>query len=109
MFVGITSFFSSFFNSTICKPLKKQVKTKGLFFLTVFFWNIYVKNLWVKLAASNLFNAKEKGYSEYNGVYTSHWVDNRQPSISLTISYSFNPAKSKYKGKTAGEDELRRL
>lgn len=68
-----------------------------------------MKNLWVKLAASNLFNAKEKGYSEYNGVYTSHWVDNRQPSISLTISYSFNPAKSKYKGKTAGEDELRRL
>lgn len=68
-----------------------------------------MKNLWVKLAASNLFNAKEKGYSEYKGVYTSHWVDNRQPSISLTISYSFNPAKSKYKGKTAGEDELRRL
>lgn len=68
-----------------------------------------MKNLWVKLAASNLFNAKEKGYSEYKGIYTSHWVDNRQPSISLTISYSFNPAKSKYKGKTAGEDELRRL
>ena len=42
-------------------------------------------------------------------MYTSHWVDNRQPNISLTISYSFNPAKSKYKGKTAGEDELRRL
>ena len=68
-----------------------------------------MKNLWVKLAASNLFNAKEKGYSEYKGIYTSHWVDNRQPNISLTISYSFNPAKSKYKGKTAGEDELRRL
>ena len=48
-------------------------------------------------------------FQQYNGVYTSHWVDNRQPSISLTISYSFNPAKSKYKGKTAGEDELRRL
>lgn len=98
-----------FFNSTICKPFKKQAKTRRFAFLTIFFWNIYVKNLWVKLAASNLFNAKEKGYSEYKGVYTSHWVDTRQPSISLTISYSFNPAKSKYKGKTAGEDELRRL
>lgn len=89
--------------------LKNRQRRGVLLFLTIFFWNIYVKNLWVKLAASNLFNAKEKGYSEYNGVYTSHWVDNRQPSISLTISYSFNPAKSKYKGKTAGEDELRRL
>lgn len=36
-----------FFNSTICKPLKKQVKTKGLFFLTVSFWKVYVKNLFL--------------------------------------------------------------
>lgn len=52
---------------------------------------------------------KRKATRGYKGIYTSHWVDNRQPNISLTISYSFNPAKSKYKGKTAGEDELRRL
>ena len=56
-----------------------------------------------------LVQCQREGLLGYKGVYTSHWVDNRQPSISLTISYSFNPAKSKYKGKTAGEDELRRL
>lgn len=68
-----------------------------------------MKNLWVKLGASNLFNAKEKGYSQYTGIYTSHWVDYRQPVVSLTISYSFNPAKSKYKGNGAGQSELNRL
>lgn len=36
LFVGRTPFFSSFFNSTICKPLKKQVKTRRFAFLTIF-------------------------------------------------------------------------
>lgn len=68
-----------------------------------------MKNWWIKLSALNMFNAKEKGYSKYAGIYTSHYVDYRQPTISLTISYSFNPAESKYKGKTAGQGELNRL
>ena len=68
-----------------------------------------MKNWWVKLSASNIFNAKEKGYSQYAKAYTSHYVDYRQPTVSLTVSYSFNPAKSKYKGQTAGQSEINRL
>ena len=60
-----------------------------------------MKNWWIKLSALNMFNAKEKGYSKYAGIYTSHYVDYRQPTI--------NPAESKYKGKTAGQGELNRL
>lgn len=65
-------------------------------------WRFYVN-------ASNLTNAKEKGYSTYPNIYTSHNVDYLQPTISLTVSYSFNPAKSKYKGQTAGQSERNRL
>lgn len=68
-----------------------------------------MNNWWFRLMASNIFNAKEKGYSHYVDIYNSHYVDFRQPTISLTISYSFNTARSKYKGKTAGESELKRL
>lgn len=68
-----------------------------------------MKNWWIKLSALNIFNAKEKGYSRYAKIYTSHYVDNRQPTICLTVSYSFNPPKSKYKGQTAGQSELNRL
>ena len=67
------------------------------------------KNFWARLSASNIFNSKEKGYSQFNGIYFLHEMDYRQPTINLTLSYSFNPAKSKYKGKSAGESELRRL
>lgn len=68
-----------------------------------------MKNWWVKLGGTDLFNAKEKGYSRYDNVYTSHEVDYRDPVVSLTVSYSFNPAKSKYKGQKAGQSELNRL
>lgn len=68
-----------------------------------------MKNWWVKLSALDLFNSKEKGYSQYAEAYTSHRVDYRHPVISLTVSYSFNPVRSKYKGQTAGQSELKRL
>ena len=68
-----------------------------------------MKNWWIKLSALNITNAKEKGYSQYVKTYISHYVDNRHPTVCLTVSYSFNPAKSKYKGQTAGQSELNRM
>lgn len=62
-----------------------------------------------KLSILNVFNAKEKGYSQFEKAYTSHYVDYRNPTIALTLSYSLNPAESKYKGGTAGRSELNRL
>ncbi|MGP1467257.1 MAG: hypothetical protein ACTTJD_06595 [Porphyromonadaceae bacterium] len=56
-----------------------------------------------------MFNAKEKGFSQYAKTYTSHYVNFHQPTVCLTISYTFNPAKSKYKGQTPGQSEINRL
>ena len=67
------------------------------------------KNFWARITALNITNTKERGYTQCNGIYYLHEADFHQPTISLTLSYSFNPAKSKYKGKSAGESELRRL
>lgn len=68
-----------------------------------------IKNWWFKLSAIDVFNAKEKGYAQYAKAYTSHYVDYKHSIISLTVSYSFNPATSKYKGKGAGNSEKNRL
>ncbi|MCH3995525.1 MAG: outer membrane beta-barrel protein [Prevotella sp.] len=62
-----------------------------------------------KLGVSDIFNSKEKGYSQYVNAYTSHYVNSYSPTFYLTFSYSFNPAQSKYKGKAAGESEMKRL
>ena len=68
-----------------------------------------MKNWWIKFSVLNMFNAKEKGFSQYAKTYTSHYVNFHQPTVCLTISYTFNPAKSKYKGHTAGQSEINRL
>lgn len=68
-----------------------------------------IKKWKINLAVQDVFNTKEKGYSQYTGVYTSHYVDFHHPVFSLTLTYSFNPAKSKYKGGSAGQKELNRL
>ena len=67
-------------------------------------------NNWrMKFGVSNAFNSKEKGYSQYVNAYTSHYVNNYNPTFYLTLSYFFNPAQSKYKGKSAGQSEINRL
>lgn len=68
-----------------------------------------MKNCWIKVGAMDIFNSKEKGYSQYANVYTSHYVNNYNPTFYVTISYSFNPSQSKYKGKAAGQSEINRL
>lgn len=67
------------------------------------------KNCRIKAGMTNIFNSKEKGYSQFNGIYTSHKVNNYNPSFYITFSYFFNPAKSRYKGTGAGNDEKDRL
>ena len=67
-------------------------------------------NNWrMKFGVSNAFNSKEKGYSQYVNAYTSHYVNNYNPTFYLAFTYSFNPAQSKYKGKSAGQSEMKRL
>ena len=68
-----------------------------------------MNNCRLKFGVSDVFNSKEKGYSQYVNAYTSHYVNNYNPTFYLTFTYSFNPAQSKYKGKSAGQSEINRL
>ncbi|MGN1266284.1 MAG: outer membrane beta-barrel family protein, partial [Muribaculaceae bacterium] len=68
------------------------------------------KSLTVKLSATDIFNTSNKDWTMNTyGVR----VDKRQSydsrSISLNVIYNFQPRKSKYKGASAAEDEMRRL
>lgn len=68
------------------------------------------KSLTVKLTATDIFNTVNNGWTMNTyGVF----VDKRQTydgrGISLNIIYNFQPRKSKYKGSSAAEEELKRL
>lgn len=68
------------------------------------------KSLTIKLSATDLFNTANNDWTMNTyGVF----VDKRQSydrrGIALNIIYKFQPQKSKYKGASAAEEELRRL
>ncbi|MDE6086621.1 MAG: outer membrane beta-barrel family protein, partial [Muribaculaceae bacterium] len=68
------------------------------------------KSLTIKLSATDIFNSANNDWSMNTfGVF----VDKRQSydrrGISLNIIYNFHPQKSKYKGSSASESELKRL
>lgn len=68
------------------------------------------KSLQVKLSATDIFNTANNDWSmDTYGVC----VDKRQTydrrGIVLNLTYSFQPGKSRYKGRAASETELRRL
>ncbi len=71
---------------------------------------LFKKSLTVKLSATDIFNTANNDWTMNTyGVF----VDKRQSydrrGISLNIIYNFQPHKSKYKGSSAAESELRRL
>lgn len=68
------------------------------------------KSLTVKLSATDIFNTANNDWTMNTyGVY----VDKRQSydrrGVALNIIYSFQPRKSKYKGSSAAEAEMKRL
>ncbi|MBP3298895.1 MAG: TonB-dependent receptor family protein [Muribaculaceae bacterium] len=68
------------------------------------------KSLTVKLSATDMFNSANNDWTMNTyGVY----VDKRQSydhrGVSLNIIYNFQPSKSKYKGSSAAEEEMKRL
>ena len=71
---------------------------------------LFHKSLTVKLTATDIFNTVNNNWTMNTyGVF----VDKRQSyvgrGISLNIIYNFQPRKSKYKGSSAAEEELKRL
>lgn len=68
------------------------------------------KSLTIKLSATDIFNTANNDWTMNTyGVF----VDKRQSydrrGVSLDIIYDFQPRKSKYKGSSAAEDEMKRL
>ena len=68
------------------------------------------KSLTVKLSATDIFNTANNDWiMNTYGVF----VDKRQSydrrGVSLNIIYNFQPRKSKYKGSSAAEEEMKRL
>ena len=68
------------------------------------------KSLTVKLSATDIFNTANNDWTmDTYGVF----VDKRQSydrrGLSLNVIYNFQPRKSRYKGTSAAEDEMKRL
>ena len=68
------------------------------------------RSLTVKLSATDIFNSGNNDWSMNSYGVT---VDKRQSydrrSISLNVIYNFQPSKSKYRGSSAAEAEMKRL
>lgn len=68
------------------------------------------RSLTVKLSATDIFNTSNNGWTmDTFGVF----VDKRQSydrrGVSLSVTYNFQPRKSRYKGSSAAEAEMKRL
>lgn len=68
------------------------------------------KSLTVKLSATDIFGTASYGWTMNTyGVFVDKRQNYDSRGIALTIIYSFQPRKSKYKGESAAEAELQRL
>ena len=68
------------------------------------------KSLTVKLTATDIFNTVNNSWTMNTyGVFVDKHQSYDGRGISLNIIYSFQPRKSKYKGSSAAEEELKRL
>ena len=68
------------------------------------------KSLTVKLTATDIFNTANNNWTMNTyGVFVDKHQSYDGRGISLNIIYNFQPRKSKYKGSSAAEEELKRL
>lgn len=68
------------------------------------------KSLTVKLSATDLFNTANHDWTMNTyGVFVGKRQSYDNRGITLNITYKFQPQKSKYKGASAAEEELKRL
>lgn len=71
---------------------------------------MFNKSLNVKLSATDIFNTMNNDWSMFTcGVTVNKYQRYDRRGISLSIQYTFQPFKSKYKGKAAFETEMNRL
>lgn len=68
------------------------------------------KSLTVKLSVSDIFNTANNSWTMNTfGVFVDKRQDYDQRGISLNVIYNFQQRKSRYKGRSAAEDEMKRL
>lgn len=67
--------------------------------------SFFEDKLYIKLAVENLFNTSyDRWYTNTNGIYYNKWSDYTRRIFSLSVKYTFNPAKKKYKGEDASSE-----
>ena len=70
----------------------------------------FKKSLTIKFSATDIFNTANNDWTMCTfGIFVDKKQKNDNRGISLNIIYNFQPYKSKYKGSSASEDELKRL
>lgn len=68
------------------------------------------KALQIKLSATDIFNTLNNDWTMNTyGVFVNKQQSYDRRGISLAVTYRFNPIKTKYKGNTASEAEMKRL
>lgn len=68
------------------------------------------KSLTVKLSATDIFNTSNNDWTMNTyGIFVDKRQNYDRRGISLNVIYNFQPRKSKYKGSSAAESELKRL
>lgn len=68
------------------------------------------KSLTVKLSANDIFNTANNNWTmNTSGIFVDKHQSYDHQGISLNVTYSFQPRKSKYKGSSAAEAEMKRL
>lgn len=68
------------------------------------------KSLTIKLSATDIFNTANNDWTMNTcGVFVNKRQSYDQRGITLNIIYNFQPRKSKYKGSSAAEEEMKRL
>lgn len=66
--------------------------------------------LQLRLSATDIFNTANNDWKMYTfGVSVNKRQSYDRRSVTLSVTYRFRPQKSKYKGRTASEEEMRRL
>lgn len=68
------------------------------------------KSLTVKLSATDIFNTANNDWTMNTyGVFVDKHQSYDRRGVALNIIYNFQPSKSKYKGSSAAEEEMKRL
>ena len=68
------------------------------------------KSLTIKLSATDIFNTANNDWTMNTcGIFVNKRQSYDQRGITLNIIYNFQPRKSKYKGSSAAEEEMKRL